>query len=429
MLSKSIIRCAAALSLAGYVFVYASGRAQAPIRSDGFSYFVYLPSWFIFHDPTLAATARDCCGGRFPEFTGITRWPGTRRWVNVHPIGVAVMQAPLFLAAHALTRWTNLSPDGFSLYYQHAAGVSGTIWIVMGLWVLGRLLRRHFSDGVTAATLVTILLGTNLFHYATFDSTYSHAYSFFLFAAFLELTERWYQRPDVRGSVLLGVAGGLIVLVRHTNVLFLSVFLLYGAAARPSRAVRDRLGRHIALAGISLLVAALVVSPQLAMYHQATGRFLMSSYGELGFNWKSPQIFGVLFSVQKGLFFWSPVLLAGAAGLLGLLRSGSSARVWAIPAILVLAADTCVIASWWDWQFGASYGHRGFVDVLPLFAVGLASFYTWASRVRLRRWVVSTAAACLIALSIFQMLQYWNGVLPHSDMTWDRYRAIFLRLR
>src|SRR6476659_5790101 len=141
--SRWTLAAAACLCLAGYVFVYATGRAGPPIRSDGFSYYVYLPSWFIFHDPTLAATARDCCGGEFPVYTAIVRWPGTRRWVNAHPIGVAVMQAPLFVAAHALTRWTNLSPDGFTLYYQHAAGLSGLLWVVAGLGVLGRTLRRH----------------------------------------------------------------------------------------------------------------------------------------------------------------------------------------------------------------------------------------------------------------------------------------------
>ena len=36
-----------------------------------------------------------------------------------------------------------------------------------------------------------------------------------------------------------------------------------------------------------------------------------------------------------------------------------------------MIADTYLIASWWDWQFGASYGHRGFIDVLPLLAFGL----------------------------------------------------------
>jgi hypothetical protein len=91
---------------------------------------VYLPSWFLFHDSTLSAVAQDCCGGVYPPYTAIIRWPTTRQWVNAHPIGVAVMQAPMFAAAHALTRWTNLSPDGFTLYYQHGAGLSGLLWIV-----------------------------------------------------------------------------------------------------------------------------------------------------------------------------------------------------------------------------------------------------------------------------------------------------------
>ena len=177
------------------MFVYAGGRAGPPIRSDGFSYYVYLPSWFIYGDATLSAVADDCCGGAFPEFTAIVRWPGTGRWVNAHPIGVALMQTPLFLAADALSRWTNLSRDGFTLYYQHAVGLSGLLWTVAGLWVLAGLLRRHFGDRVAAATIVALLFGTNLYHYATFDSFYSHPYSFFLVAALLDLTERWHAAP------------------------------------------------------------------------------------------------------------------------------------------------------------------------------------------------------------------------------------------
>ena len=67
------------LCLLGYVFVYATGRADTPIRSDGFSYYVYLPSWFLFHDTTLSAVARDCCGGVYPSHTAIIRWPTTRQ--------------------------------------------------------------------------------------------------------------------------------------------------------------------------------------------------------------------------------------------------------------------------------------------------------------------------------------------------------------
>jgi hypothetical protein len=341
--------------------------------------------------------------------------------VNAHPIGVAIMQVPFFAIAHALTRWTNLSPDGFTLYYQHAAGIAGLFWTVAGLWILGSVLRRHFSSAVAAATLATILLGTNLFHYATFDSSYSHAYSFFLFAAFLDVLERWNRDRRVSTAVLAGLVAGLIVLVRHTNALLLVCF---------APAFRSDLRRLVIAAGTFLLV----IVPQLATYYEATGRPIVSSYGELGFNFGSPEIFGVLFSTQKGLFFWSPVLLLACAGFVILSRSTHSAHKFLLPSVVFLALDTYVIASWWDWQFGGSFGHRGFVDVLPIFAIGLAASYEWALRrrsgqaaVSARRIVVTAVVVCAIGLNMFQMAQYWNRLLPFSDITWDQYRAVFLR--
>jgi hypothetical protein len=418
------------LCLLGYVFVYATGRADRPIRSDGFSYYVYLPSWFLFHDTTLSALARDCCGGVYPAYTAIIRWPTTRRWVNAHPIGVAVMEAPLFSVGHALTKWTNLSPDGFTLYYQHAVGISGLLWTVAGMVVLGRILRRHFSDGVTAATLATILLGTNLYHYATFDSSYSHPYSFFLFAAFLDLTERWYARPRPGTSVLLGLVAGLIVLTRHTNALFLMFFPLYGVTnAAEFRARLALIARERWFVTLATVVAAAVVSPQLAIYYQATGRVFVSSYGDLGFNFGSPHLMQVLFSVQKGLFFWCPVLLTSGAGFVWLARSNHSARAFVLPSLLFLLVDAYIIASWWDWQFGASFGHRGFVDTLPIFAIGMAGCFAWLTAHRHVQRLVFLLVVLAIALNLFQMLQYWNHVLPFSDTTWEQYRGVFLRWR
>jgi hypothetical protein len=424
-----VVRAALVLCLAGYVAVYATGRADTPIRSDGFSYYVYLPSWFLYHDTTLSAVARDCCGGVYPAYTAIIRWPSTRRWVNAHPIGVAIMQAPPFAIAHALTRWTNLSPDGFTMYYQHAVGLSGLFWIVAGLAVLARVLRRHFSDAVTAFTLVTILLGTNLYHYATFDSAYSHGYSFFLFAALLELTEQWHSAPSTRKSILLGVVAGLIILTRHTNALALIIFPLYGVESPGSARTRvTLLRRHWAPVAIAAITVFAVVAPQLAMYYQATGRVFVSSYGDLGFNFTSPRILDVLFSVEKGLFFWSPLLLLGCAGFVRLGRSNESARVFLLPAVVFLLCDTYVIASWWDWQFGGSFGHRGFTDVLPLFAIGIAAFFAEIDRRGIRTPVL-VFVTLAIALNLFQMLQYWNHVLPFSDTTWQQYRHTFLRWR
>lgn len=430
MISRRVVAFSAVLCVVGYVWVYANGLADAPIRSDGFSYYVYLPSWFIFGDTTLAALARDCCGGQFPEFSAIIRWPGTRRWVNAHPIGVAIMQMPSFAVAHGLTRWSNLSADGFTLYYQHAAGLAGLAWIVAGLAVLRRLLLDSFSDRATAATLAAILFGTNLFHYATFDSSYSHPYSFFLFSSFMYLTARWHDAPSPGTSVLLGLVAGLIVLVRHTNVLFLVVFPLYGIGVNATvRDVVSKLFAHRRELMRIAVVGALVVLPQLLVYYQATGRPIVSSYGDLGFHWTDPKIFGVLLGTQKGLFFWSPLLLLSIVGLVMLGRSRRPGAAFVPAGVTFLVVNTYVIASWWDWQFGGSYGHRGFVDILPLFALGLGAFFAWAAQ---RRETVAMTAAVvllLVSLSTFQMFQYWYGIVPFSDTTWEQYRALFLEWR
>ena len=154
------------------------------------------------------------------------------------------------------------------------------------------MLLRRFSDDVTAATLGALLFGTGLYHYATFDSSYSHAYSFFLLGVFLWGTDWWHEdRLEARdsrlllGSILLGVVAGLIVLTRHTNALFLLVFPLYGVTNGASlRAVAAACRRDGGSWRSWSLWATVVITPQLAIYYQATGRVFVSSYGELSFD-------------------------------------------------------------------------------------------------------------------------------------------------
>jgi hypothetical protein len=415
-------------ALVGYVAVYGLRFADQPIRSDGFSYYVYLPSWFLYGDPTLERVARDCCGGTFPVWTNISRWPETGRWVDAHPIGDAVLMIPFFAAATALSWWSNLPRDGFSLYYQHFAGLAGLVYFVAGLAVLRRLLQRHFSDGIVLATLVTITFGTNLFHYGTYDSIFSHAYSFFLITALVALTERWWEEPRWPISLALGSVSALIVLTRHPNVIFLALIPLYGVTSwssfvRNLRMIRDR---RASVAGM-IAIAVFCTTPQLAIYKRATGHWLISSYGLIGhFTFASPHLVEVLVGVQKGLLFWSPALGLAVAGMF-------VARGWArgliVATVVILALDTYLIASWWDWQFGGSYGHRAFVDSFGLLAIFMASFFAWAAERPRVMPVVEAVAGASVVLSLVQMFQYWRGIIPISDMTWDRYRDIFLRFR
>ena len=97
----------------------------------------------------------------------------------------------------------------------HAAGAAGIAYLLAGLAVLRRILRRHFSDGVVLATLVSITWGTNLFHYGVFDGTFSHAFAFFLVCCWILIIERWWEleRPTWRLSLALGIVAALIAMM------------------------------------------------------------------------------------------------------------------------------------------------------------------------------------------------------------------------
>jgi hypothetical protein len=388
---------------------------------------VYLPSWIIYHDVTLGAPARACCQGTYPEFTAIRRWPSTGRWLDPHPIGPAIMMTPFFLAADLATRLAGRPRDGFSIYYQHAAGLAGLAYLLVGLAVLRRLLARHFEAVIVLATLVTVTWGTNLFHYGTYDSVFSHVFSFCLIVSLLALTDAWWSRATPGRALAVGLIGALMFLTRHTNAMFLLIVPLYGVVDAPTlRARAPELWARRGSIAIMTAAAALGALPQLLIYKLATGFWFVSPYSALdaGFTFAAPHLFGVLFSTQKGLFFWSPALLFAVAGFFVARRW---ARALLLPSVLVLAVNTYLIASWFDWQFGGSFSHRGFTDSLGVFAVFMAAFFAWAAgRPRVRDWV-AIVTTVVVLLSVAQMIQYWQGVLPIANTTWPQYKDAFLR--
>lgn len=427
--ARNFVAAAALAAAAAYAALYGSIYSPPQIHSDGYSYYVYLPSVFIYHDFTLEKLANEWYGGPYPPYTGIRRWPSTDRWLNLHPIGTAMLMAPFFLASDLLTTWSNLPRDGFSMYYQHGAGIAAVVYFLLGLAILRQLLRRHFSDAVVVATLICVTWGTNLFHYAVFDGSFSHVYAFFLVCVWVWLAERWWDAPTVARSLAVGAVAALNVLVRHTNVIFVLVLPLYGIVhwrdlRRRALDLRDR-WRPLAVAAVA---GAVVIAPQLALYKWTTGQWVVNAYAthNMGFSFGSPHLIAVLFSPQKGLFFWSPVLLLSVAGVF---LATVPARALALPAMVVFALQTWLIASWPQWQFGSSFGHRGFTDGFALAAPFIASSFAWAASRPRTVPLFALGSIAAVLLSIAQMIQYWIGVLPQADTTWAQYRDLFLRFR
>jgi hypothetical protein len=276
------------------------------------------------------------------------------------------------------------------------------------------VLAASFSTRVVAWTLVVIVFGTNLFHYATYDGIFSHAFSFFLFALFLACASRWRQRLDVRSTMAIAVVAGLITLVRPTNSL---VFVYAFAADTPewwARLQRADVGRLIVI-GAATYCAVLL--PQLAYWKYTTGHWLIFSYVGETFDFAHPKIVDVLFSVRRGLFVWAPVLGLAVAGCAFLRRH---ARGYAIPTLVFMPLQVWLVASWHDWAYGAGFGHRAFVESAALFAFGYASLLQSAITAGRQPWVMAVSIV-LTLVCIRLMLQYWLGVIPIDHTTWPEY--------
>lgn len=418
-LPRQIVTAIAAIAIGCYVWIQARADVDPPIHSDGYNYYLYAASWVAYHDGSLDAVSADWYGGAYPDFAGMVRWPGTNRWLNRMPIGVAVMMLPFVGAADLLSRWSNLPRDGYSLFYQHAAAIAALTYFIVGLAFMRRTLQRHFSPAVTAATLVVVTFGTDLFHYAVYDGTFSHAFSFALIALLVELCDRWWIRPMARTALSLGAVCGLIVLVRHTNALLLLVVPLW--QWRNAATLWHRRSDLLLMAA----AAAIVFAPQLAYYKWVTGLWIVNPYASTGLrlDFLSPHFFGVLLSPQRGLFFWAPVLLTAIGGVI-------VARGWAREvrsgAVIVLVAFTWLVASWSEWQYGASFGQRPFIDVFPIVAIYIAAFFEWTAERPPLTVTVGAVVSLAVLLSVAQMVQYWLHIWPARDITWDRYRALFL---
>ena len=421
---KALVLLVGALGLISLTVIYGRRLNYPPIRSDGMGYYLYLPASLIDRDLTLQTTIARSFGGTSPEWAGVNRIRETNRLLIKYPPGEAIMLAPFFLLAHGLTLVSGVAPaDGFSVLYQAAAAIGGLCYVLLGLHVLRTLLEQSFSPPVVWWTLVVMVFGTNLFHYATYDSIFSHAFSFCLFALFLHAVERWYARPGAGRTIALAVVAGLITLVRPTNSVIFIFALLSGINGRDG--LRERLSlvrRHARLVLAGALVYAATLSPLFAYWKYITGHWIIFSYTGEAFDFSHPQILRVLFSVRKGLFFWSPVLLLATAGFFVMRKYK---RAYVLPTLVFMPLNLYIIASWRDWAYGGSFGHRAFVENIAIFAFGYASLVESLPDRAPARGMIIVASCLLVILSTRLMLQYWLGVIPFDGTTWPRYLSAF----
>jgi hypothetical protein len=255
------------------------------------------------------------------------------------------------------------------------------------------------------------LVATNVCYYLLIEPSMSHMCSFFAAALFVFSWIRARPLARLQDWFVVGLAGGLVGIVRQPDATIVVLPLLDGL-------LFSRRGLAAWLEGAAVLTAGFfaVFGLQMITWEILNGSPFRSGYlaaDEVAFDWLHPQLFGVLFSPDRGAFFWHPLLLVAMAGFLPLLRRERSLTILLL---FGFASQAYLVGAWSkSGPFSHAFGARMLISSLPLLSFGLSAALDWAVRHGLRRacWIGGVSLTSWNALFV---LQYRLGYISMREL-------------
>lgn len=374
-----------------------------PIRSDGLGYHAWTRAILDGHVSFCPYTEIDYVGAREPPSS-------IGRCANKYPPGLALLRFPV-MAPFTATNGGVIRSDREDRVNQVLSLVAGAIAMSMAIAAAVRLGADRWLANFAALAL---MFGTNQFHYATYDGSFSHIYSAALVGALLLLVVRAdvEARPLRREESVL--VAGIVYFLVDIRMMLVAPLAVVGTGLVAMRSiqvtVRRCWERHRRLIVGAALGGALALVVQLLYNRYIFGDWRISSYAGEEFHWSQLKQSHVLFSTRRGVFLWSPVMALALAAI-------AYTRQWTMLATVVLATVTLAViyGAWQFWDLAGGFGHRGFVEVVPLYAAGLGVALTRVSR---RMRVAGSAAAGALALVTLGLMRgYWSGELGFYGAT------------
>jgi hypothetical protein len=384
-----------------------------PIRSDGIGYYAWTNAiihWdFDFCQWSAQLSPVGALSAQNPAHPN--------RCENKYPPGLALLRLPVMGPVAAIAGTSTAAALNVSTAEEKASQWLSVLALLTTLTLIGAALDTvGVQWWARDVTLLAACFGTGLFHYATYDSSFTHVYSAALFSALLLIglrAGRRRQRPNWLATFSLTL---FISLIRDPDIAVLAVLVAAWLVwqvlplPRPER-LREAIKVLAPVVGAVVLVGAF----QLLYTRWSSGGWSASTYGQESFSLGQLAELKVLFASNHGLFSWYPALFVMLAVALCCRRS----RMWGLTALASVLVLTVIYGSWHEWALGGAMGQRGFVDIVPLIAfaggIGLPNL-----SLRWRRLAVALAAVCTL-VTIELMAGYWNGTMPFGGDTAHQY--------
>jgi hypothetical protein len=393
------------LSFLTFVYIHPGDSLLKVIFSDPMGYYQYLPAVFIDHN------LKDM------EYTVPLE---NGNMLSVFHIGVAILQLPFFLISHLIVLISGGEANGYSAVYMYGVGAAASFYLAVGVYFLQKFLVNFYTKSHVLIALLIAVFGTNLFYYSAFQAGMSHVYSFAVFAFVICLSHLFFKKTSFRLAALIGFLVGIIIVIKPNNGIIVFFLIFYGLTSFSE--VFQRINwwlKQWKFVLVMFCFGGVVLFLQMAYFKHVSGNWLEFSYGHLGqqFFWTKAQMGKVLFSPQNGFFIYAPAMLFAVIGLIwGSFRKQSNF----FTALFIWCLSWYIFASWWCWWFGGAYGHRAFIEYLPLLTIGLTYFIQEISKVTVLKYLGVPIGFALVFVSVRMSFIYaspWDG----PDWGWDDY--------
>lgn len=215
--------------------------------------------------------------------------------------------------------------------------------------------------------LAVALIGTPLWYYVLFEPSYTHVLDGLVFTAAATALGAALRVGRGRWAVAAGACAGFLPSVRYANV-FVVPFLIAPLILR-----NRRLGSIACVSALTAGMLAFAV-PILAGVHYGK-----PDSSTVSIDPTAP--FKMLFSVQRGLFLWTPLTFVTVVGYLAWLRRDPLNRSFLVSVGGGGLALVVGYAGWGNlWPAGFSFSERYLASLFPIFVIGAAAIvrlYSW----------------------------------------------------
>nr|WP_321418855.1 glycosyltransferase family 39 protein [uncultured Methanomethylovorans sp.] len=336
-------------------------------------------------------------------------------FISFFPIVTPVLITPLYVIPYLALKYYG---EGFSIYDPHLYLVialmekmSASIIVSLACIFIFLAVKRMFNEKIAWVSTIVFGLATNTWSTSS-QGLWQHGMVELLLSIMIYLVLLIEEKENVKKTILLGLLSGLFIFNRPPDSVFLIPIIIYVLfLKKKSRAY--------------YCLSLLLFSLPFALYNMYMLGGFFGGYDRnvefltVGIS-TLINILGLLFSPNRGLFVYSPILILSSFGIYRVsVIENKNIRIFisllSLPLLLNFLTYASFSTQWWG---GYCYGPRFLTGMLPIIIIYQAIFLHYAET-KFSLGMKRTVRSIFCVLFIVSLFVQIIGAFYYPNGYWD----------